>query len=305
MSKVKLYTPATIGNVGPGFDVLGLALEGLGDILTLELVDGPSKIIEVKGTDADKVPTDPTQNATVIAAEAFLRKRHLTSGVHIWCERALPISGGLGSSAAAATGGALGAALASGLAYSNEEILEAALAGESHVAGKHLDNIAPCYLGGMTAVLSTQPPVVQKLPHSHHLMVIVITPELRLSTKEARAVLPPSLSTQQWTQQMALAIGLTAGLASGDERTIKNCLQDPFAEKARGPLIPQFERVKSAALEAGALGCSISGAGPTIFALVGPQHDAELICQKMSQAFLPIPSRARVCKIATHGAHRI
>ncbi|MEY4064377.1 MAG: homoserine kinase [Pseudomonadota bacterium] len=305
MSKVTVYTPASIGNVGPGFDVLGLALDGAGDTLTIELVKGPSKIIEVTGKDADKVPTDASQNATVIAAEAFLRKNNISAGVHVWCQRSLPISGGLGSSAAAATGGALSAALASGLQFTDEDILECALAGEAHVAGKHLDNIAPCYFGGLTAVLSTLPPVVQKLPHSHQIKVVVITPDLRLSTKDARAVLPSTLSTQQWTQQMSLAIGLAAGLASGEEQTIKNCLKDPFAEKARSPLIPHFEKVKAAALEAGALGCSISGAGPTLFALVGTRHDAERIGERMRQAFLPIPSVARICQIATQGAHRI
>lgn len=305
MSKVSVFAPATIGNVGPGFDVLGLALEGLGDTLTLELVNGPSAVKEVKGRDAEHVPTVASQNAAVIAAEAFLKSKNVNAGVHLWSDRRLPISGGLGSSAAASTSGAFAAALACGLPYTNDDILEAALAGEAHVAGRHLDNIAPCFFGGLTAVQSSSPPIVQKLSFAKHIRVVVVSPEFKLSTKEARAVLPSSLSTPQWTRQMALAIGLASGLSSGNEETIRLSLQDSFAEPARGPLIPGFAAVKNAALAAGALGCSISGAGPTVFALVSQESEPQKVADAMQKAFLPLKSSAFISLIASQGVRQL
>ncbi|MFZ9519627.1 MAG: homoserine kinase [Silvanigrellaceae bacterium] len=305
MAKISVFAPATIANLGPGFDVLGMAVEGAGDVFTVELINGASVVEEIRGKDADKVPLNPRINATVVAAEAFLASKNIRSGIRLWSERSLPISGGMGSSAAASTGGALAAALAAGVPFSDNDVLRAALAGESLVAGRHLDNIAPCFYGGLVAVQSTEPPVVQKLPLASGFKCIVVTPELQLATKTARAVLPDSLPTARWTRQMALAVGLAVGLSTGNEKMIRESLQDPFAEAGRAHLIPNFSKVKTAAIEAGALGCSISGAGPSVFALVDSRQDAESIADAMVKGFLPLAAQARVCEISNRGARKI
>jgi len=323
MSQAKVFVPATVGNIGPGFDVLGLALEGLGDVVSLKIINQPSRVISVTGKDADIIPLDPNENIAVIAALAFLERKGIKDkGVELSIDRQLPVSGGLGSSAAASVGGALAAAWA--LEYDSEfkkddhqghvktmpsfsdlDILESALFGESKVSGRHLDNIAPCLYGGITLIQSVSPPTVKSLPIGAPLYVSVVSPRIQLTTKQARAVLPPNLATSDWTKQMAYGIGLAVGFAQGDYQLIRDSLHDIFAEPARMPFIDRFLFVKEAALGSGALGCSISGAGPSIFAIAPSLVDAQRVGQAMSQAFLPIRSELIVSPIATKGAHLV
>ena len=123
--KAKIFVPASIGNVGPGFDTLGLAIEGLGDTFEVELHDGPDEVVQVSGIDKDHVPKDPSKNVSVIAAQKLLAKNNLKYGVKLTIERQLPISGGLGSSAAASVGGALAAGYAADIIFNQKDILEA------------------------------------------------------------------------------------------------------------------------------------------------------------------------------------
>lgn len=303
MARYCVFAPATIGNIGPGFDVLGLALDGFGDQISVELIKGPSRIKEVIGRDADKIPRDPNKNAAAIAALTFLTSKKMEFGVEISFDRVLPISGGLGSSAAAAVGGALAAAIAAQVPFNDREILLAALKGEEFVAGRHLDNIAPCYFGGMTIVQSIETLQVQRIAPEYPYFISVVSPKMELQTKAAREVLPTSLATVEWTGQMAMAIGLAVGMAKGDEKMVKESLVDLFAEPRRGPLIPGFDRVKEAALKLGALGCSISGAGPSVFAMSKDRVAAMEISEAMMATFLPLESSSVVTSIATRGAY--
>lgn len=307
MNEAKVFVPATIGNIGPGFDVLGMALDSFGDEISLQIVNGPSQILSVSGRDAALIPTDPDRNVIVRSALAYLMEKEGTQdcGVRVSVTRRLPVSGGLGSSAAAAVGGALAAAHAWGQSFTDQEILSAALAGESMVAGRHLDNIAPCYFGGVTLVQRLDPPLVQKIPVQGNFHIVVVTPQLQLSTKQARGVLPTSLNTAQWTQQMGFSIGLAVGLSCGNSQLIKDSLHDIFAEPARSHLIPNFARVKQAALDSGALGASISGAGPTIFAIFDSADDAQRALPAMLKAFAPLNAEGVVTKISQSGARLI
>lgn len=309
MKEVKVFVPATIGNIGPGFDVLGLALDALGDEITLSLHQGPSEILSVTGRDAELIPTNPESNVIVRSALAYLKlkKYDPSTGVLVSVARQLPVSGGLGSSAAAAVGGALAAAHALGHAFSDEDILEAALEGEAMVAGRHLDNIAPCYFGGVTLVQRVTPPLVQKLPvdSNSKFVIVVVSPKFQLNTKDARSVLPTSLLTGQWTAQMAMSIGLAVGLCSENSQLVRDSLHDLFAEPARRALIPQFDCVKQAALASGALGCSMSGSGPSVFALFDNEQMAQRGGREMVKAFAPLAADAIVTKISKTGARRV
>src|SRR5258708_15301571 len=159
MSRATVFAPGSIGNVGPGFDILGLAVDDIGDTVTLELIDGHDTIIKVCGGDASLVPTDPAQNVVNIAAHAMLRLLGRDQGIAVSIEKGLPVAGGLGGSAASSVAGAYAAGVALGVEPAPVLTIEAALAGEMHASGRHLDNIAPITLGG---------PGLSRLPHPVH-----------------------------------------------------------------------------------------------------------------------------------------
>ncbi len=304
MTLVKVFVPATIGNVGPGFDALGLAVDGLGDVISLELIDGPSEIGEVTGLDAELIPRDASKNATVIAAEALLAKHHSKKGVRVSFDRRLPVSGGLGASAAASVAGAFAAALALQINTDHNSVMKAALSGEAYVAGRHLDNIAPCACGGLTLVLSVDPIRVFNLPLKDHWWITLITPNVKLDTKVSRKVLPESLKQNEWVDVMAHAIGVSHGFSHESTDLIKSSLNDSYAEPRRSPLVPGFDSIKKAALDHGALGCSLSGAGPTIFAISDNRETANKCLEAMSKV-APDATVKHVGRVSHKGARAL
>lgn len=297
MKRAKVFAPASIGNVGPGFDVLGLAVDGLGD--TVEVTLGGEESIDISGRDADLVPLKG--NAAVIAAKAYLKGRG--GNVCLSLHKGLPLSGGLGGSAASSVGGALAAALALGGKVRMDEVLEAALAGEEAVAGRHYDNLAPCLHGGLVLVLPRDPPRLVQVPLKGTWWLALVTPATRLETKKARSVLPSLVDRKVWVAQMANTAALTLALSRGDSELAKHALQDVYAEPARAPLIPSFAEAKSAALKAGALGCSISGAGPTVFALTDSRLKALRCAKAMQRAFGE--ATLHVGQVSKRGARRV
>ncbi len=269
MNSVKLYVPATIGNVGPGFDVLGLAFEGLGNTYTFELCDEPSQLIQATGIDTDLLPTEPEKNLTFIAAQR-MGLGNFKLSVH----QELPIGGGMGSSAAACLAGAYAASLLLGdlTPDPSPPSGEGKLVSICEDLEGHLDNIAPALLGGLTVASATS---LMKVIAPKTPWIVLLAQKVRIETKTARGLLPESLSQSEWTKQMALSCGLVAAWAAGDSEGIRQNLNDPYAEPRRAHLIPGFDDIKQAALRAGALGCTISGAGPTIFALFATEGSAK------------------------------
>jgi homoserine kinase len=262
-----VFAPGSIGNVGPGFDVLGLAVGGLGDTVSVEA--GFSQPVEVRGRDAELIPTDPAKNAAAIAAYAMLRRLGRTDPLAITVDKGLPMSGGIGGSAASSVAGAYAAALACGATPSSDDIILAALEGEEAVSGRHLDNIAPITLGGLVLSRSIEPLDVVKLPVPDW-VVILVRPAVRIETKKARAILPDLWDRVSWTRQMANTAALIHGFGTADGALVRRAMEDLYAEPRRAPLIPHFDAIKRAALDGGAFGCSISGSGPTIFAISEP-----------------------------------
>jgi homoserine kinase len=291
--------------VGPGFDVLGLAVEGPGDEVRLERVAGASSIEEITGLDAELIPRAPESNVVTVAAEAMLRALGEAGGVRVWLRKGIPQSGGLGGSAASSVAGAWAAAVACGHDPQPVEVMAAALIGEASVAGRHLDNIAACVLGGLTLVRSTDPIDVVRVPLGRPLHVALVTPAVRLETRTARSVLAPSLDRVAWVQQMANTAALVHGMQSGDLGLVSRSLVDGFAEPKRAPLIPRFGQIKAAALDAGALGSSISGAGPTIFALVEDETKGAAVLSAMRAALGDMPGRALLVAVDTRGARAL
>jgi homoserine kinase len=293
-----------VGNVGPGFDVLGLAVCGVGDKVSVELWDGPHDVIEaIEGRDAALIPLDPTRNAATLAARAALDALGgKTARLRVRIDKGLPASGGMGGSAASSVAGALAAFLALGRQATPQEVMRAALVGEAAVAGRHLDNIAPCVLGGLTLVRSVEPMDVAQVPVARTWYVALVTPAIRVDTRNARALLPVHWDRDSWVRQMANTAALVAAFITGDEHLLSRALDDGFAEPRRATLIPHFAQVKHAALAQGALGCSISGAGPTVFALCANESVADACGNAMKEAFAEVPATTHVGAVDRKGA---
>jgi homoserine kinase len=296
------FAPGSIGNVGPGFDVLGLAVEGIGDRVGVELTRGASRVADITGVDADLVPRDAEKNCAAIAANAHLRPFGYRAIVTI--AKGLALAGGMGGSAASSVAGAYAAALALGQNPDPRDVLAAALEGEAAVAGRHLDNIAPSVVGGLALSRSTDPIDVVKLPVAADWWIAMVTPRVRIQTKDARALLPDETDRATWIQQMANTTALAHAFAIADGELLRRALDDRYAEPRRAPLIPRFYEVKKAALDAGAFGCSISGSGPTLFAIANDEPAARDCAAAMQRAFGDVESTVHVGAIAKEGVRR-
>lgn len=280
MNKATAFAPGSIGNVGPGFDVLGLAVEGIGDRVTVELTKRESRVESITGRDAELVPRDAAKNCAAIAANAYLQPFGFRAIVTV--EKGLPLAGGMGGSAASSVAGAYAAGLALGQSPNVRDVLAAALEGEAAVAGRHLDNIAPSVLGGLALSRCTDPIDVVKLPVKSDWWIALVTPNVRIRTKEARELLPEQCARATWIQQMANTVALAHAFATGDGELLRRALDDRYAEPPRSTLIPHFYEMKRAALDAGAFGCSISGSGPTLFAVAPDERTARTCVAAMS-----------------------
>ena len=296
------FAPGSIGNVGPGFDVLGLAVDGIGDTVTVELTKGAARIADVTGRDADLVPRDPDRNCAAIAAHAHLRPFGYQAIVTI--RKGLALAGGMGGSAASSVAGAYAAALALGQSPVLRDVIAAALEGESAVAGRHLDNIAPSVVGGLALSRSIDPIDVIKLPVGADWWIALVTPRVRIQTKDARALLPDTSPRAEWIQQMANTTALAHAFAVADGELLRRALDDRYAEPRRAPLIPKFDDVKRAALDAGAFGCSISGSGPPLFAVAPDEAVARKCAAAMERAFGEVAG-SHVGAIAKEGVRRV
>jgi len=281
-AQVRVFAPGSIGNLGPGLDILGLAIDGAGDIVTAER-SGPGVVIEEPGHPA--LPRDPARHSSGIAALAVLRMAGADFGARLRVEKGLPLAGGQGGSAASAVAGAVAANLLLDAPLPAAALLEAALEAETVVAGPHADNIAPILLGGLVLIRSVRPLEVVRLPVSAALSIVLAHPDHSLSTREGRALLPETVTREIALHQAAQVAAIVAAAASGDLALLGRAIDDRIAEPARAPALPGFLAAKSAALEAGALGCSISGSGPTAFALVADEASGGRVALAMVQAY--------------------
>jgi len=283
MTIVRVFAPGSIGNLGPGLDIIGLAVGGAGDSVTAERTRGGQ--IEVAEAGHPTLSTDPDRHAAAIAAAAVFRLARRRTGLRIWCEKGLPLAGGQGGSAASAVAGAVAANLLVGSPLDATRLMEAALVAEEAVAGRHLDNIAPALLGGMTLIRSIDPIDVIRLRVPARLRIVLAKPSYELRTRDGRSALPDTVSRSTALYQAAQVAGVVAGATTGDLALLGRSIDDRIAEPARAPLLPGFVEAKAAALAAGSLGCSISGSGPTIFALAADDRTARRIGLAIARSY--------------------
>lgn len=298
---IEIFAPATIGNVGPGFDVLGLAVDGLGDRFRFRFLEKGPSVIRVEGRDASEVPLKPKDNVVTQAAQFLFDKYGSSRAIDVSIFRELPISGGLGASAASSVAGAMAAAHLLEIDRP-EEVLEAALFAESQVAGRHLDNIGPCFYGGLTIVHRVDPPEIVQVPCQGGFSIVLVTPPIKMNTKKSRALLPNTLNIEHWVQQMAHTSALVMAFVKGDANLLRHALIDPFAEPQRAPMIPGFYVAQKAALKHGALAFTISGGGPTCFSVCENETISRQVGEAVSQVFGE-GTTYHIGPISTKGAH--
>jgi homoserine kinase len=285
--RVTAFAPASVGNVGPGLDILGLAVEGPGDTVVAEWIETPGLTVLEPGH--PELPREADRHTSALAARGVLEKIGPSTlrgrGIGLSVRKGLPLSGGQGGSAASAVAGAVAVNALLGAPLDPLALIDACLAAEEAVAGRHVDNIAPSMLGGIILIRAMDPLDLIRLPVPEELHVVLVRPDQRMRTAEARAVLPREVSRAVALHQAAHVAAMVAALALGDYALLARAVDDRIAEPARAGLLPGFAEAKAAALEAGALGSSISGSGPTVFALARGRDSAERVGRAMRQAY--------------------
>ncbi|XP_058076672.1 homoserine kinase-like [Magnolia sinica] len=294
---IKSFAPATIANLGPGFDFLGCAVDGIGDTVTLRIDPmvhpGSLSISSIHSADiatSKKLSCDPRWNCAGIAGMAVMRMIGIRSvGLSMTLEKGLPLGSGLGSSAASAAAAAVAMNEIFGRPLSIRDLILAGLESEAKVSGHHADNIAPAIMGGFVLVRSYEPLDLMPLqfPAGTELFFVLVSPKFEAPTKKMRAVLPKEVGMKMHVANCSQAAALVAAVLQGDGRLLGSALSsDGIVEPSRIPLIPGMAAVKRAALEAGAFGCTISGAGPTAVAVTDNEEKGRVIGARMVKAFL-------------------
>jgi homoserine kinase len=308
--RIRVFAPATIANLGPGFDVLGLALGAPGDLLEAKLSDRPGvEIVEITG-DGGVLSREPEKNVASLAAAGVLRRaaaRGATArGMYVWLHKQMPLASGLGSSGASSAAGAFAANELLGRPLSQREVILSAMEGECAASGTpHADNVAPSVMGGIALVRSYAPFEVISLPVPPNLHVSVVHPHCDVSTAKARKLVKArAYSIDEIVPNLGNVAALVAALASGDLALLGRSVHDGLVEPLRAPLIPGFAAVKEAALRAGALGCSIAGSGPSVFAFAADEESARGIGAVMQGAFrhAGLASDLYAGKVSSEGA---
>ena len=304
MKSIRVFCPGTIANVSCGFDVLGLSLAGVGEYMTV--TQTPTKGITISEITGQDLPLETAKNVAGVAGLALLEALGSEAGFDIKIEKKIKAGSGIGSSAASSAGAVWAINHLLGNPYTTIELMPFAMEGERLASGvAHADNVAPALLGGFTLVRSTDPLDVVSLPSPRELYATVIHPQIEIKTADSRRILKSSLSLKDAITQWGNVGGLVAGLYREDYELIGRSLQDVVIEPVRSILIPGFDEIKAAALNAGALGCGISGSGPSVFALSKGADKAHEVAQQLKEVYTPmgIPFDIHISNINEKGVY--
>lgn len=307
-SRAEAFAPATVANLGVGFDILGVAVSGSGDVISVEkTVELGAKMIHIDG-DNGRLPMEADQNLATIAANALLKAVNADFGVGIRLQKGLPLSSGLGSSAASSVAAVVAVNALLDKPLEHKALLPYAMEGEAFVSGYHADNVAPCLLGGMTLILGTKIDDITQLPIPDNFWLALVTPNVAVPTAEARAVLPATIPLKTMVQQTAAAAKLIDAIYRGDLVAMAVAMEeDGVIEPARAHLMPCIDDVKREAKAAGAYSVVIGGAGPTLCAICDGEAKAAEVVAAMQAVYdaANIESISRISQILTQGAHLI
>ena len=265
--RATVFAPASVGNVAIGFDILGFSVEALGDRVSVARRSAPGVAIGAVSGIAGELPREPRDNTAGRALLAMHEAVQPGFGFLLEIDKGIPLGSGLGGSAASAVGAVVAANALLPAPCSREQLLKFAMAGEAVASGaRHVDNIAPSLYGGLVLTVGIDEPRVKQIPVPAGIRAVVVHPHMFVATARARAILKESVEMSDFVWQTAHLAGFISGCYTDDLDMIRVSLEDVVIEPQRQALIPGFQDVRRAALSAGALGCSISGAGPAMFA---------------------------------------
>lgn len=286
MNYIKAFAPATVANVACGFDIFGFALDQPGDTVEIWKREQSGIVIAEITGDEGRLPREADRNAVTVVMLKFLEHIGSTQGIEVKLHKNMPLGSGMGSSAASSVVGIFAINELLGSPLSRKELLPFAMEGERIACGTaHADNVGPSLLGGFVVIRSYNPLDVFKVNIPSELYCTLVHPDVEVNTKDARYILRNEVSLKNTISQMGNVAGLMAGLMQADYDLISRSMVDVIIEPVRAILIPEFEQVKQAAIDNGALGCSISGAGPSMFTLSRGQETAQKVGEAMQQAF--------------------
>jgi homoserine kinase len=286
LDSIKVFAPATVANVSCGFDIFGLAVDNPGDEVILKRRNDNKIVIQDITGENGKLTRDETRNAVSVPIIRYLNQIESNAGFDIILNKKMALGSGLGSSSASSVAGVFAANKLLGEPLQTNDLLSFAMEGERVACGSaHADNVAPALRGGFVVVRSYSPLDVFNVPTPDNLYITLIHPDVEVNTKDARHILKNEVSMNKAISQMGNVAGMIAGLMSSDYKLIGRSMVDFIIEPIRSILIPQFFEVKMAAMDAGALGCSISGAGPSIFTFSEGRETADNVALAMKAEF--------------------
>jgi homoserine kinase len=293
---VKVFAPATVANVACGFDVLGFAVEAPGDTVTVALSNKTGIRINKITGDGGQLPLIPHKNTASVAVQAYLQYLDIQGqGIEITIEKNLPLGSGMGSSAASAAAAVVAVNELFDNPLTRAELVPFAMEAERVACGSaHADNVAPAIMGGFVLIRSYMPLDLIPISPPKDLYCTIVMPHIELRTEDARKILKQEISLKEGILQWGNLAGLIAGLMKNDYALIGRSLQDVIIEPMRALLIPGFDEAKKAALQSGVLGCSISGSGPSIFALSASRNTAQVAAEAMQQALGKIGLKSQI-----------
>lgn len=282
MDEIKIFAPASVANVSCGFDALGFCLEPVGDEMIIRKTDSPGiRITKIQGQD---LPLDVRKNVAGVAAEALLKEHPVKCGFEIEIYKKIKAGSGIGSSAASSAGAVFGINQLLDKPFTSDELITFAMQGEGLASGStHADNVAPLLLGGITLVRSTDPIDVVQLPIPKELSAVILHPKIELKTIHAREIIKKNVTMEKAIQQWGNLGAFVSALFNEDYDLMTRSLKDVIVEPMRSLLIPEFESLKQASIDAGALGFGISGSGPSVFALTKGIDSAEKVSKALDQ----------------------
>ena len=274
-------TPASLSNLGPGYDALGLCVTGMGDRVTAWRTDAPG----VTAEGPPGLPTDADRNTAARAARHVLRQTGAEGGLRLRIDKGIPLGSGVGGSSASAVAGAFAANEVLGRPFDKAGLVEAVLEGERAAGGYHGDNVLPTLFGGLVLVSPSDPTVYRRLPLPSPPPLAIVLPAVEVLTRDARAVLPATVPHSDASAQAAEIAFLIRALLDGDWDAVGHAvMRDRLAEPFRAPLVPVYDAVRRAALDAGAVGCALTGSGPALFAIPSGGADPQALVDAMIAA---------------------
>lgn len=302
MNEIKIFSPATVSNVSCGFDVLGYCLDNVGDEMVVRKTD--KKGIHITKIEGYNLPFETDKNVAGVSALALIKDFNPDCGFEIEIYKKIKPGSGIGSSAASAAGSVFAINELLGRPYNKTELTNFAMKGEAIASNcEHADNLAPAIFGGFVLVKSINPLEILEIPTPNDLYTTLIHPQIEIKTSEARAILPKEIPLKNAITQWANVGSLIHGLHTNNYDLISRSLSDVIIEPYRSKLIPHFDEVKKAALKNHALGCGISGSGPSIFSLSKGIENAQNVASTMKNIYnkTSIDFDVYISKINTRG----